>query len=219
MGDHIVTFSVLPIDAEHTLLRTKWLVHKDAVEGVDYDLDKLTEVWLATNAQDSELVSASARRARAARPTSRGPILRTRRCSSRSSATGMSAAWPTISGAEHGRTRQRRPPRAPPRPCLAADRRRGMRRPTTSSSAAPCGTRRTTSGPSSSPPASRAASPTSPASSSPSRSRSAARSIHRCYTISAAPTRPHRRVDHRQARAGRPGLELAARHAAGPARR
>ena len=43
--------------AEHTLLRTKWLVHKDAVEGVDYDLQKLTEVWLATNAQDSELVS------------------------------------------------------------------------------------------------------------------------------------------------------------------
>ena len=42
---------------ERTLLRTKWLVHKDAVEGVDYDLEKLTEVWLATNAQDSELVS------------------------------------------------------------------------------------------------------------------------------------------------------------------
>jgi Rieske 2Fe-2S family protein len=57
MGDHIVTFSVLPIDAEHTRLRTKWLVHKDAVEGVDYELEKLTEVWLATNAQDSELVS------------------------------------------------------------------------------------------------------------------------------------------------------------------
>lgn len=56
MGDHIVTFSVLPIDAEHSLLRTKWLVHKDAVEGVDYDLDNLTSVWLATNAQDSELV-------------------------------------------------------------------------------------------------------------------------------------------------------------------
>ena len=57
MGDHIVTFSVIPIDPERTLLRTKWLVHKDAVEGVDYDLQKLTEVWLATNAQDSELVS------------------------------------------------------------------------------------------------------------------------------------------------------------------
>lgn len=56
MSDHVVTFSVLPLDAEHSLLRTKWLVHKDAVEGVDYDIEKLTEVWIATNAQDSELV-------------------------------------------------------------------------------------------------------------------------------------------------------------------
>ena len=56
LGDHIVTFSVLPVDAEHSLLRTKWLVHKDAVEGVDYDLENLTSVWLATNDQDSTLV-------------------------------------------------------------------------------------------------------------------------------------------------------------------
>ena len=56
LSDHIVTFSVLPLDAERSLLRTKWLVHKDAVEGVDYDLDNLTGVWLATNDQDSELV-------------------------------------------------------------------------------------------------------------------------------------------------------------------
>ncbi|SFL33805.1 aromatic ring-hydroxylating oxygenase subunit alpha [Methylobacterium pseudosasicola] len=56
LGDHIVTFSVLPLDAERSLLRTKWLVHKDAVEGVDYDLANLTGVWDATNDQDSELV-------------------------------------------------------------------------------------------------------------------------------------------------------------------
>jgi Rieske 2Fe-2S family protein len=56
MSDHVVTFSVLPLDPDHSLLRTKWLVHKDAVEGVDYDIQKLTEVWIATNAQDSELV-------------------------------------------------------------------------------------------------------------------------------------------------------------------
>ncbi|MFA5121747.1 SRPBCC family protein [Zavarzinia sp.] len=57
MSDHIVTFSVIPLDADNTLLRTKWLVHKDAVEGVDYDLEKLTEVWVATNAQDGDLVA------------------------------------------------------------------------------------------------------------------------------------------------------------------
>ena len=31
MGDHAVTFSAIPLDAERTLVRTKWLVHKDAV--------------------------------------------------------------------------------------------------------------------------------------------------------------------------------------------
>lgn len=56
MADHAVTFSVLPLDPGHTLLRTKWLVHKDAVEGVDYDLKTLTEVWRATNKQDGHLV-------------------------------------------------------------------------------------------------------------------------------------------------------------------
>ena len=37
------------------MVTTKWLVHKDAVEGTDYDLDKLTTVWKATNEQDREL--------------------------------------------------------------------------------------------------------------------------------------------------------------------
>ncbi|MBT0961909.1 aromatic ring-hydroxylating oxygenase subunit alpha [Denitromonas iodatirespirans] len=61
MSDHIVTFSVQPIDAGHTLVRTKWLVHKDAMEGRDYDLKRLTEVWLATNRQDGALVEMSQR--------------------------------------------------------------------------------------------------------------------------------------------------------------
>ena len=57
MADHIVTFSVIPLSPNETLLRTKWLVHKDAVEGVDYDLDRVTEVWEATNKQDGDLVA------------------------------------------------------------------------------------------------------------------------------------------------------------------
>jgi Rieske 2Fe-2S family protein len=56
MSDHVVTFAALPLDAERTLLRTKWLVHKDAVEGEDYDLENLTGVWEATNRQDADLV-------------------------------------------------------------------------------------------------------------------------------------------------------------------
>ncbi|MDR3506851.1 MAG: aromatic ring-hydroxylating dioxygenase subunit alpha [Caulobacteraceae bacterium] len=56
MSDHIVTFSAIPLSPTETLVRTKWLVHKDAVEGVDYDLDNLTGVWEATNRQDADLV-------------------------------------------------------------------------------------------------------------------------------------------------------------------
>ena len=61
MSDHIVTFSALPIDAEHTLVRSTWLVHKDAVEGLDYDINRLSEVWRATNKQDSNLVERTQR--------------------------------------------------------------------------------------------------------------------------------------------------------------
>ena len=60
MSDHIVTFCVIPLSPTETLLRTKWLVHKDAVEGVDYDLDRVTEVWEATNKQDGNLVGIQA---------------------------------------------------------------------------------------------------------------------------------------------------------------
>jgi Rieske 2Fe-2S family protein len=61
MSDHIVTFSVIPLSAGKTLVRTKWLVHKDAREGIDYDVDNLTAVWRATNDQDRTLVEYSQR--------------------------------------------------------------------------------------------------------------------------------------------------------------
>jgi Rieske 2Fe-2S family protein len=56
MSDHVVSFAALPLGAGRTLVRTMWCVHKDAVEGVDYELDNLTRVWKATNAQDGKLV-------------------------------------------------------------------------------------------------------------------------------------------------------------------
>ncbi|MCF3932344.1 aromatic ring-hydroxylating dioxygenase subunit alpha [Acuticoccus sp. M5D2P5] len=56
MADHAVVMTLMPLSADRTLVRTKWLVHKDAVEGVDYDLENLTSVWLATNKQDADLV-------------------------------------------------------------------------------------------------------------------------------------------------------------------
>lgn len=52
LADHAVSFRLLPLGPTQTQLTTKWLVHADAVEGVDYDLERLTQVWLATNEQD-----------------------------------------------------------------------------------------------------------------------------------------------------------------------
>jgi Rieske 2Fe-2S family protein len=57
LSDHAVVFSVLPIAPNKTFVRTTWLVHADAVEGVDYDVPTLTHVWSATNAQDSAFVA------------------------------------------------------------------------------------------------------------------------------------------------------------------
>jgi len=56
LGDHALSFRVLPLGPMETQVTTKWLVHKDAVEGVDYDLKTLTEVWQATNDQDRRIV-------------------------------------------------------------------------------------------------------------------------------------------------------------------
>jgi Rieske 2Fe-2S family protein len=59
MSDHIVTFSAIPLSPEETLVRTKWMVHRDAKEGIDYTVDNLTAVWNATNEQDRRLVELS----------------------------------------------------------------------------------------------------------------------------------------------------------------
>jgi Rieske 2Fe-2S family protein len=58
--DHAVTFRVLPLTPLTTAVTTKWLVHKDAVEGVDYDLETLTHVWTETNNQDRRIVEDNA---------------------------------------------------------------------------------------------------------------------------------------------------------------
>jgi glycine betaine catabolism A len=55
-ADHAISFRVLPLSPLETQLTTKWMVHRDAVEGVDYDIKTLTEVWLATNDQDRRIV-------------------------------------------------------------------------------------------------------------------------------------------------------------------
>ncbi len=61
LGDHATVFRILPISATETEVTTKWLVHKDAVEGVDYDLKNLTQVWVATNDEDRAVVEENQR--------------------------------------------------------------------------------------------------------------------------------------------------------------
>jgi Rieske 2Fe-2S family protein len=54
-SDVVFMFSAMPTAPDETVVTSKWLVHKDAVEGVDYDVDKLTELWTKTNLQDRDL--------------------------------------------------------------------------------------------------------------------------------------------------------------------
>ena len=56
MGDHAVVTMATPLAPGRTRVRSLWLVNKDAQEGVDYDVENLTKVWKATNAQDAHLV-------------------------------------------------------------------------------------------------------------------------------------------------------------------
>ncbi|QCP49620.1 aromatic ring-hydroxylating dioxygenase subunit alpha [Trinickia violacea] len=56
LSDHAIAFRVLPLSATETQVTTWWLVNGDAEEGRDYDLEDLTAVWKATNAQDQRLV-------------------------------------------------------------------------------------------------------------------------------------------------------------------
>ena len=60
-GDHVLTFRLLPTGPGTSQLRTTWLVPEGAVEGEDYDRERLTEVWLKTNEQDAALVALTQR--------------------------------------------------------------------------------------------------------------------------------------------------------------
>lgn len=53
--DHAIIHSMNPISESEVEWTSRWYVRSDAVEGTDYDVDKVTEVWRATNAEDKEL--------------------------------------------------------------------------------------------------------------------------------------------------------------------
>ncbi len=71
--DHAVTARLLPAGRGLTKARSLWLVHEDAVEGVDYHLEDLLPFWRLTNEQDWELCARAQRGIRSSRYTP-GPL-------------------------------------------------------------------------------------------------------------------------------------------------
>ena len=54
--DHGVIYRFIPRTVEHTEMEVIWLVHEDAVEGLDYDVERLTWLWKTTSAEDKKIV-------------------------------------------------------------------------------------------------------------------------------------------------------------------
>lgn len=54
--DHGVIYRFIPRAVDHTEMEVLWLVHRDAVEGVDYDVGRLTWLWKTTSAEDKKIV-------------------------------------------------------------------------------------------------------------------------------------------------------------------
>ncbi len=66
LGDYVIMFSAMPTGPEETVVTAKWLVAADAVEGVDYTVAGLTELWDRTNLQDRALAENNQRGVRSA---------------------------------------------------------------------------------------------------------------------------------------------------------
>ena len=55
-ADHGVIYRFVPRAALHTEMEVIWLVHEDAVEGKDYDVDRLTWLWNVTSVEDKKII-------------------------------------------------------------------------------------------------------------------------------------------------------------------
>jgi Rieske 2Fe-2S family protein len=53
--DYATTFSWLPVSPTRAVFRSTWLVHADARDGIDYDVDELVGFMHVTNVEDKEL--------------------------------------------------------------------------------------------------------------------------------------------------------------------
>jgi phenylpropionate dioxygenase-like ring-hydroxylating dioxygenase large terminal subunit len=55
-ADHGVIYRFIPRAVEHTEMEVIWLVHEDAVEGEDYDIERLVWLWNTTSMEDKKIV-------------------------------------------------------------------------------------------------------------------------------------------------------------------
>ena len=54
-AEYTFAFFAMPISPTETHVVAKWLVHEDAMEGEDYEVDRLIDLWTRTNLQDRML--------------------------------------------------------------------------------------------------------------------------------------------------------------------
>jgi len=54
--DHAVIYRFIPVDRETSIQEIIWLVHEDAEEGRDYDLERLTWLWDVTTLADKDII-------------------------------------------------------------------------------------------------------------------------------------------------------------------
>ena len=59
--DHVVLYRFIPVSKDVTDCEVIWLVHGDAEEGKDYDLDKLIWLWDVTTIADKKIIQDNAR--------------------------------------------------------------------------------------------------------------------------------------------------------------
>jgi Rieske 2Fe-2S family protein len=55
-ADHGIIYRFVPRTVQHTEMEVIWLVHADAVEGRDYDVERLTWLWTTTSLEDKKIV-------------------------------------------------------------------------------------------------------------------------------------------------------------------
>ena len=55
-NDFATLFTFIPISTLHTQVELMWLVHKDAEEGKDYNLDEMRWMWDKTTIADKKII-------------------------------------------------------------------------------------------------------------------------------------------------------------------